>query len=144
MAISRRNLILRIIAFLAGAVFVYAGLTKVTDPLRFASDIHNYQIVPWPIGVRVAFYLPWLEISCGLGLIFHRLFTGAIAITSGLMLVFIAALVAARARGIDVACGCFGSASSNLTLTWHLVLNSCILSVLIILWLTRDRARALA
>jgi len=137
-------LVRRGLAVLAGAVFLYAGIAKVADPLHFASDINNYQIIPWTIGVRLAFYLPWLEIICGLALIFHRLFSGAVVITSALMLVFIGATVAAKARGIDVACGCFGSASSSLTLTWHLVLNGCILAALIILWLTPDRATASA
>ena len=137
-------LVRRGLAVLAGAVFLYAGIAKVADPLHFASDINNYQIIPWTIGVRLAFYLPWLEIICGLALIFHRLFSGAVVITTALMLVFIGATVAAKARGIDVACGCFGSASSSLTLTWHLVLNGCILAALIILWLTPDRATASA
>jgi putative oxidoreductase len=137
-------LVRRGLAVLAGAVFLYAGSAKVTDPLHFASDISNYQIVSWSIGVRLAFYLPWLEILCGLSLIFHRLFTGAVVITSALMLVFIGVTVAAKARGIDVACGCFGSVSSSLTLTWHLVLNGCILAALVILWLTRDRVPAVS
>ncbi len=55
------------------------------------------------------------------------------------MLVFIGATIWARIQGIDVACGCFGTASSNLTLTWHLVINSSILAVLIVLWFTRER-----
>ena len=59
---------------LAGGVFVYAGGLKLLDPPRFASDIGNYQILPWPVAVRLAFYLPWLEVLCGLALIFHRLF----------------------------------------------------------------------
>ena len=131
-------LVRRGLAVLAGAVFLYAGIAKVTDPLRFASDISNYQIIPWLIGVRLAFYLPWLEILCGLALIFHRFFTGAVVITSALMFVFMGATVSAKARGIDISCGCFGTASSSLTLTWHLVLNGCILAALLILWLTRD------
>jgi Methylamine utilisation protein MauE len=36
----------RILAFVAGAIFVYAGVIKLFDPLRFASDITNYQILP--------------------------------------------------------------------------------------------------
>jgi putative oxidoreductase len=129
-------LVRRGLAVLAGAVFLYAGIAKVADPIHFASDISNYQIIPWSIGVRVAFYLPWLEILCGLALIFHRLFSGAVATASALMLVFIGATIWAKVRGIDVACGCFGSASSGLTLTWHLALNGCILAALIVLWLT--------
>ena len=120
-------------------MFVYAGILKVRDPVQFASAINNYQIIPWSIGVRFAFYLPWLEILCGLALIFHRLMAGALAITTGLMLVFVGATFWARAHGIDVACGCFGSASSNLTLTWHLVLDGCILAVLLFLWFAHER-----
>src|SRR6478672_2318410 len=111
----------RVLAVLAGAIFVYAGVLKMRDPLQFANDVSNYGILPWPVGVRLAFYLPWLEILCGLALIF----------------IFIGATIWAKIQGIDVACGCFGTASSNLTLTWHLVINSSILTVLILLWVTR-------
>ena len=128
-AIVRRTL-----AVLAGAVFVYAGVLKLLDPLRFASDISNYQILPWSVAVRLAFYLPWLEVLCGLALIFQRLFAGALFLTSGLMLIFIGATVSAKARGINVACGCFGSASGNLSFSWHLVLDVCLLGVLVLLW----------
>ena len=127
----------RALAVLAGAVFVYAGVLKMRDPLQFANDVSNYRIIPWPIGVRLAFYLPWLEILCGLALIFQRAFAGALAITGALIFIFIGATIWARIQGIDVACGCFGSASSNLTLTWHLVINSSILALLIVLWFTR-------
>ena len=132
-----RLVIGRALAVLAGAVFVYAGVLKMRDPLQFANDVSNYHILPWPLGVRLAFYLPWLEILCGLALIFRRAFAGALAITSALIFIFIGATIWAKIQGIDVTCGCFGSASSNLTLTWHLVINSSILAVLIVLWFTR-------
>ncbi len=128
------TIVRRTLAVLAGAVFVYAGVLKLLDPLHFASDISNYQILPWSVAVRLAFYLPWLEVLCGLALIFQRLFAGALFLTSGLMLIFIGATVSAKARGIDVACGCFGSASGNLSFSWHLVLDVCLLGVLVLLW----------
>lgn len=134
----------RVLAVVAGAVFVYAGVLKVRDPLEFANDIGNYHLLPWTIGVRLAFYLPWLEILAGLALIFHRLFAGALAITGALMLGFIGATIWAKAQGINVSCGCFGAASSNLTFTSHLVLNSSILALIAILWFTRGRAEAAA
>ncbi|MBA3544770.1 MAG: DoxX family protein [Chthoniobacterales bacterium] len=124
----------RALALLVGATFVYAGALKIWDPLTFATDISNYQILPWPISVRIAFYLPWLEVLCGLALIFHRLLAGALFLTGGLMLVFIAAMVAARARGINIDCGCFGVASGNLSFTWHLVLDLALLAIVVLLW----------
>ena len=140
---SRTRLIIRrALAVLAGAVFVYAGVLKVSDPLEFANDVSNYHLLPWTIGVRLAFYLPWLEILAGVALIFHRLFSGALAITGALMLAFIAATIWAKVQGINVACGCFGAASSSLTFTSHLVLNGAILAVLVILWFTREPVKA--
>ena len=79
------------------------------DPLQFANDVSNYHIVPWPVGVRLAFYLPWLDILCGLALIFHRAFAGALAITGALIFIFIGATIWAKIQGINVACGCFGT-----------------------------------
>lgn len=132
-------LLKRSLAVLVGAVFIYAGFLKVRDPLGFASDISNYQMIPWPVGVRLAFYLPWLELLCGCALVFHRFFSGAIAITIGLILLFIGATAWARMQGIDVSCGCFGSAGTNLTLAWHLVLDAGLLLASIYLWFTRER-----
>ena len=126
-------------ALLVGAVFVYAGVLKARDPLRFASDISNYAMISWPLGVRVAFYLPWLEIICGLALILQRFFAGAIVLTALMVVVFVGATIWARAHGIDVACGCFGTVSSNLTLTWHLILNGALLAALGVLWWWRER-----
>ena len=135
-------LVRRMLAVSAGAVFVYAGVVKAEDPMHFASDISNYAMISWGLGVRLAFYLPWLEICCGLALVFHRLFSGALAIAIALMLVFLGATIWARAQGIDVSCGCFGTLSSNLTLTWHLVIDVAILAVLVALWFTQKPLQA--
>lgn len=135
-------LVRRALAVLVGGVFLYAGAIKVIAPISFTTDIFNYQILSWPIAVRLAFYLPWLEIFCGLALIFHRLFAGAVALTTGLMLVFLVASVVAKARGINIDCGCFGSGISNLSFTWHLVIDFVLLGILAFLWW--DDRRALA
>jgi len=136
---TRWPLVRCLLAMVAGAVFIYAGGIKLLDPLRFASDITNYDLVPWSVAVRLAFYLPWLELLCGLALVFQRLFAGAIALTTGLMLIFIGASVIAKARGIDVACGCFGSISGNLSFTWHLLLDFVLLGILLLLWFQMRR-----
>ncbi len=138
-ALPRPKILPRIVAILVGAVFIYAGILKVLDPLRFASDINNYQMIPWSVGVRFAFYLPWLEVLCGLALVLHRFFAGAVTITIGLVLAFIGATAAARIRGIDVSCGCFGNAGTNLTLTWHLVILGGLLLALVYLCCTPER-----
>ena len=39
-----------------------------------------------------------------------------------------------QARGIDLECGCFGSATKNLSFTWHMVILVGMLAGLVALW----------
>src|SRR5213594_4057828 len=70
----------RIVEFLVGGIFIYAGVIKALDPVQFANDIDNYKTLPWFVSVRLAVYLPWLEIFCGLALIFRFLYRGGLLI----------------------------------------------------------------
>ncbi len=136
---SSRSLLWSVLALAVGGVFVYAGALKAWDPVRFARDIQNFHILPWSIAIRVAFYLPWLEIVTGLALITGFLRTGALAILSALMLIFIGATIAAHARGINLDCGCFGSVSKGLSFTSHMLIDLAILGTLIALWILPAR-----
>ncbi len=129
-----------ILALLVGGAFIYAGALKAWDPIKFASDIQNFHILSWPLGVRMAFYLPWLEIVCGLALIIGWMRRGATAILALLIVVFIAATVMAKMRGINLDCGCFGSATKNLTFTWHLVIDFALLAGLAGVWFYGQRS----
>jgi len=123
----------RAVDLIVAAVFIYAGAIKVLDPIRFAGDIDNYKILPWAIGVRLAFYLPWLEIFCGLALIARRLYLGGLSILTALVSIFIVATVAAKVRGLDITCGCFGHASKNWSFSTHLALDLVLLGALLFL-----------
>jgi hypothetical protein len=118
---------------IAGGIFIYAGVIKALDPIGFASDIDNYKILPWTISVRLAFYLPWLEIFCGLALIARRLYLGGLSILTALAFIFILATIAAKIRGLDITCGCFGHASKNWSFTAHIALDLSVLAALIAL-----------
>jgi putative oxidoreductase len=133
----------RILDFLIAAVFIYAGVIKAFDPVQFAHDIDNYKILPWTICVALAFYLPWLEIFCALALIFRRFYRGGLSILTALVVVFLAASIAAKVRGLDITCGCFGHASQNWSFPAHLALDLGILAALAALcYCSVARARA--
>ncbi|MGA7276248.1 MAG: MauE/DoxX family redox-associated membrane protein, partial [Candidatus Udaeobacter sp.] len=70
------NVLRRIVDLIVAGIFIYAGAIKALDPVQFASDIDNYKILPWPISVALAFYLPWLEIFCGFALVVRLLYRG--------------------------------------------------------------------
>ena len=125
---------LRLIALLVGALFIYAGVVKIIDPVEFARDIDNYKMLPWKFGVGLALYLPWLEILCGVSLLTRVFYRGSVFIVTLLMSLFIIASIVAKARGLDVSCGCFGHASKYLTFSWHLVLDFLLLGGLLFLW----------
>ena len=59
-----------------------------------------------------------------------------------LLLVFIGASIAAKARGIDISCGCFGHVSDQLSFAWHLVLVFALLAGVVALWFVRDGKRS--
>jgi uncharacterized membrane protein YphA (DoxX/SURF4 family) len=123
----------RILDFVLAGIFIYAGALKAFDPVQFASDIDNYKILPWPVSVALAFYLPWLEIFCALGLVFRFLYRGALSILMLSIVVFTLATIAAKVRGLDITCGCFGHASQHWSFPSHLATNLAILAALLVL-----------
>ena len=103
-----------VLGVLLGALFAYAGITKVLDPARFFVDIQNYDIVPWRSAtVVLAFYLPWLEIICGMALTVRSLRAGSLIILTIMLFAFTGALALAWARGLDISCGCFGGSTDH-------------------------------
>ena len=160
------QIVWRLLDFLIAAVFIFAGLTKILDmdhlvsdlshfrfpdlltdirhlslsnPVGFARDVDNYKLLPWPIAVALGFYLPWLEIFSGLALIFRRLYSGSLVILTALTVTFIIASSIAKARGLDISCGCFGHISKGWSFGWHLALDFAILTGLIALWFVSRR-----
>jgi hypothetical protein len=131
------KIVWRILDLIIGSVFIYAGAIKALDPIQFGFDIDNYKSLPWFVSVRLAFFLPWLEIFCGLALIFRFLYRGGLSILSMLILVFIGATVAAKARGLDITCGCFGHASQHWSFVQHMAIDLAILVALVTLWFAR-------
>jgi hypothetical protein len=121
----------RILDLIVGGIFIYAGVIKALDPVQFANDIDNYKTLPWFISVRLALYLPWLEIFCGLAVIFRFLYRGGLSILTALIAVFIGATVAAKVRGLDITCGCFGHASQHWSFAQHIAIDLLLLAAVI-------------
>jgi hypothetical protein len=139
------NFVWRIVDLLVGGVFIFAGVLKIVDPVQFAYDIDNYKILPWTIGVALAFYLPWVELLTGVALIVHRLYRGALLILLASIAVFIGATIAAKARGLDITCGCFGHASQHWSFPAHMTVDLAILAaVLLLLFKSANENRSVA
>jgi len=109
--------ILLALRFIIGVIFIYAGITKVQQPLNFADSIATFRMLPSQLINIFALALPPFEIIIGLMLVIgwkRRLAAFAIFI---LTVIFAIALGQALIRRLEVDCGCFGSGKSSVLKT---------------------------
>jgi len=90
------------------AFFLYAGIAKAWNPQEFGLEIARYRMVPHDLINLMAITLPWIEIVAGVLLVIGLWARTAALMCFGMNLVFIAAIVTALHRGLDISCGCFG------------------------------------
>jgi uncharacterized membrane protein YphA (DoxX/SURF4 family) len=90
------------------AVFLVSGVLKAVDPDATYVAVRAYDVLPRAGVALVAGVLPWLEIALGLLLLAGVATRAVSAVGAGLLLVFIAGVAQAWARGLSIDCGCFG------------------------------------
>ena len=93
---------------LAG-VLGYAGWTKVVDLTGSVQNVLAYQLFGYEVSRAVGILLPVVELALAALLLLGLLTRAAAATTAVLMLVFVAGIVSAWARGLSIDCGCFGT-----------------------------------
>jgi hypothetical protein len=71
------------------------------------------------------------------------LYRGALSILTMLILTFTLVTIAAKVRGLDITCGCFGHASQNWSFPSHLATNLAILAALVVLWVSNRSPKPL-
>ena len=96
-----------------GALFLYAGIAKIVDPMGFARSIHNYKLLPESLINVAAILLPWLEVIVGGSLLLGIGTAGGALIATALFSIFAGALTINLIRGLDIACGCFSTAANG-------------------------------
>lgn len=121
-----------------GVLFAGAAWHKIAVPQAFALDVATYDILPLSLVNVMAIVLPWVEIVAGVMLLAGVRARAAALLVAGMMLMFIAALAIALARGLDMSCGCFASQGAEedpiSRLTVLRDLGWLTLSVIVLLW----------
>ena len=112
-AMLRRPGLVRGVRVLLGLLLVVAGLAKIGAPQAFAGQIENFDALPIGWENLFAVTLPWVEVVAGLALGLGVQARSAAWLALGLLLVFDAAIVQAMARGLNIDCGCFGTAAGT-------------------------------
>jgi uncharacterized membrane protein YphA (DoxX/SURF4 family) len=97
----------RLIRVGLAAVFLWAGVAKLSDPQSFALVIGAYGLIPESLIMPVAVGLPALEVIAAIGLLFD--IRGSLTIIAGLLVMFMGILSYGIWLGLDIDCGCFGA-----------------------------------
>jgi len=115
---------------LLGFIFVVASTDTIADPTAFATSISYYKIVGAPLTLIIATVLPWLELLCGLFLLFGMLTKGSSGLILLMLVVFTGGVLSGIARGLDISCGCFTRDPTVDKIGWLKVSENLLLIVL--------------
>jgi uncharacterized membrane protein YphA (DoxX/SURF4 family) len=91
-----------------GGVLVVAGALKVADPQASVAAVRAYELLPDGLVTVVGWGLPFLEVVLGVFLLVGIAVRPTALAAGLLMVVFVAAVASAAARGLSIDCGCFG------------------------------------
>ncbi len=112
-----RPRILLALSWAAGLVlagtFLYAAAPKILHPDLFGQSIYRYQVLPHAGVSLMAIYLPWLEFTAALFLLWPRFRSAAALLIIAMLLMFLVAETSALARGLEISCGCFSQSSAE-------------------------------
>jgi uncharacterized membrane protein YphA (DoxX/SURF4 family) len=89
-------------------VWLVSGGLKVIDPDQTYVAVRAYDVLPAGGVDLVAALLPWVELGLGVLLLLGVGTRLAAIVSAALLLVFIAGVTQAWARGLSIDCGCFG------------------------------------
>ena len=130
----------RLVAAVLGGVFVWAGVSKVTDVTKFTVTVGEFGLVWEPLLPATAWSVIGLELLVGGGLWLGRQW--AIKVSTGLLVVFLCVLGYGIILGLDIECGCFGAGDgqARLTLSQAVAVDSVLLVASVWLaWVSRGQ-----
>lgn len=133
----------RLTAVAVALIFLAAAPHKILSPAGFAASIHGYDLLPAVLVNVVTLILPWLEMLVAI-LLLCRVWTGpAIFLANAMFAVFLAAVVSAHLRGLNIDCGCFSSSpDAPASMIWYMLRGTAFLFLgLAAAWFNRASIR---
>ncbi|MDE2831334.1 MAG: DoxX family membrane protein [Gemmatimonadota bacterium] len=128
---------IRVLRIILGALFLWTGLSKMSQIEDFARTIDTFNLLPQILILPAAIIIPWVEFLTGLSLLLGFKTRLSACVCSGLLCLFVIALGINILRGMDnMACGCFGVGISD-TLSTALIRNIVLIAICVPLVRTR-------
>jgi Methylamine utilisation protein MauE len=131
------------------AMFFSACWYKLEDPSEFATAVAQYRMLPEKLVDAFSLFLPAFELVLGVLLLSGRYKREAYALTTGLWVMFIAALSQALYRRLGITCGCFAiqGVEASVGETWFSLIRDVVLlapTLLFLFWQPQREARPAA
>lgn len=98
-----------------GVVFLLSSIPKLHRPISFARSVIEYKVLPPILSFTFGLALIPLEIFLGVAFLTGWLTDVALPVATTVLISFITAVGVNLRRGRNVACGCFGSASEQIS-----------------------------
>lgn len=105
------------------ALLLWAGVIKVADRQSAILSVDAYDVLPRALVTPVATLLPWAEIAVGLLLVTGLFVRVAGAATAALVVVYVVGMGQAKARGLQIDCGCFSVGGPGSGVSWWDILR---------------------
>jgi uncharacterized membrane protein YphA (DoxX/SURF4 family) len=93
---------------LLAGTWLWAGIGKLGDPAAGVRAVRAYRVLPEWLAKGVGYGLPYLEIGLAVLLLLGLASRLAAVLSAALLVVFLAGMISAAARGLRIDCGCFG------------------------------------
>jgi uncharacterized membrane protein YphA (DoxX/SURF4 family) len=91
-----------------GTTFLVAAIGKIREGSAFVDEVLDYDLLPEGLAEAYATGLPWVEISVACLLIAGLVTRVAAGVAALVSLSLVIANAVVLARGVNLACGCFG------------------------------------
>lgn len=121
------------------AMWLYSGAVKLANPLDSQLAVAGYELLPESLISPAAIALPAAELILGLMLLLGVFTRAAAAASAALLVMFMAAIVWAWSRGLQIDCGCFGGGGHDPnagpgTYAWALARDALFLAAAWLTW----------
>jgi hypothetical protein len=119
------------------AVFLF-GVQKLVYPADFALAVYRFHLLPDAWVNPVAIYLPWLEITVAVCLLFvPKWRTAALWMALALLVLFTVAIAINLLRGSAFGCGCFSASPAASPMSWLSIVRN--IALLTLSWVALKR-----
>ena len=130
-----------IFRFVLGGTFLLGSIGKLVDIEHYSvAMVYNLEILPGPLAIAFGWALPFIELSCALGLIcgiLTRLASLGIVLMS---ISFFVVKVILLMRWGDVECGCFGAIGSTMA-SWSIYLDPAVFLIALAVLVSPESSR---